>query len=98
MSSNFEKVIVYIALVCGTLFALLTKSGFSFFAAGDVVRGLLFLVITIFVLVGWIGPLIPKYRSWGMSAGRYLAILLALFSAYGFIREHFLSSLPQAWP
>lgn len=96
--TNFEKIIIHIALVCGTLFVFLTKGGISFFASGDAVRGTFFLMVSVLTVLGWVAPLIQKYRPWGLIAGRWLAVLLALFSVYGFVRENFMSSLPPAWP
>jgi hypothetical protein len=96
--SIFEKAIIYLSLICGTLFSLLSKGGIEFLGNGELVRGMFFLVVSILVLVGWIAPLINKYKSMGVLAGRSLALLLTLFSAYGFLRENFFSNLPPPWP
>ena len=96
--SKFEKAIIYLSLICGTLFALLAKGGFGLLADGDVVRGVFFLAVSILALVGWVAPLTQRHRALGIVAGRWLTLLLVLFSAYGFLREHFFSGLPAAWP
>lgn len=98
MSSTFEKLIVYVSLICGALFALLTNGGMSYFADGDILRGVLFAGMTLLTLVGWVGPLFKRWRAVGVRSGLWLAVLFVVLSALNFIRENFVPTLPKLWP
>ncbi len=97
MTSNFEKFFVYLSLVCGTLFALLTKAGLEFLNEGDTLRAFVFALISMLTLMGWIGPLFNSWRSVGLKSGCLLAVLLVLLSVLDVVRENFITSLPKIW-
>lgn len=94
----YGKMIIYIALIVGAFIVFLTKGGIDYFIIGDYVRGFFFVTVAVLTIVGWLAPLTSKYRSVGIAAARWLALLLALISAFIFVRTYFVESLPVILP
>jgi hypothetical protein len=93
--TSFEVVLNYICLLFATLMALVTKFGLDYIHRGDVVRGGLFMVIGILAIIGWVAPMIPGFRRWGIAAMRLLVFLITLWLMFHYLRETFSVKVPK---
>lgn len=95
---NYEKALFYICLIFGTLISLITLGGQSYFEKGEWLRGLLFAGIAILSVAGWVGPLIPAFRTKSQWIARVLISLVFAVYLYDLLRRAFAPDWPPIFP